>query len=157
LEDSFIVEELKKYSRSLRAKEQSVSKIYMLDNGLLSVNGVSEGKLFENAVFNTLYRIDNIKLSYYRDQSAEVDFVISKNGTVKALIQASYSISDFATRERELKALAAAAVKLNCNNLYLVTMNEDKVERHKGKRIVVLPLWKFMLHQNFKLAGVGTT
>ena len=157
LVDAFLVEELKKYSRSLRAREQSVSKLYMLDNGLLSVNGASEGKLFENAVFNTLYRMDNIELSYYRDQSIEVDFVVSEKDAIKALVQASYNISDYTTRERELKALVGAAGKLNCSNLYLVNLNEDKVEHYKGQKIMILPLWKFMLRRKFRLTGASTT
>ena len=120
----------------------------MLDDGLLGINGASESKLFENAVFNALYRKEEVELAYYSDQSMEVDFVVSAKGAVRALIQASYDISDFTTKERELKALVSTSNKLKCKNLYVVTLNSAGVEYYKGKKIVVLPLWKFMLNKS---------
>ncbi|MCW6159756.1 MAG: ATP-binding protein [Candidatus Micrarchaeales archaeon] len=145
LTDAFVVHEIKKYSKSLREGEQSLSKFYMLDNGLLSINSASESKLFENAVFNTLYRRNDSEIFYYKDQSYEIDFVACENGKAKALIQASYDIDDIATREREFKALTNASNKLKCKNLIVVTQGSKRTETFKGKRIRVVPLWEFML------------
>jgi predicted AAA+ superfamily ATPase len=145
INDAFIVAELKKYSKSVIKEEQSVSKFYMLDNGLSAVSNAQDSKLFENAVFNSLYRREGIKLAYYADQSSEVDFAISKKGSIKSLIQAAYSLGDFSTREREFNALLHASEKLHCNSLYIITLNESGTELYKGKKIKIIPIWKFML------------
>lgn len=147
LTDAFVVHEIKKYSKSLREGEQSISKFYMLDNGLLSINSAVESKLFENAVFNTLFRRNDSELFYYKDQSFEIDFVMCEKGKgrVKALVQASYDISDIVTREREFKALTNASNKLKCKKLVVVTLSSKRTETYKGKKIEVLPFWEFML------------
>ncbi len=145
INDAFVVAELKKYSKSVVKEEQSVSKFYMLDNGICAASNAQNSKLFENAVFNSLYRREGIKLAYYNDQSAEVDFVVSKGDSVKSLIQAAYSLGDFSTKEREFKALHLASEKLRCKNLYVITLNENGTETYKGKKIKIMPLWKFML------------
>ncbi|MDE1868449.1 MAG: ATP-binding protein [Candidatus Micrarchaeota archaeon] len=145
LEDAFIIHETKRYSKSVRQREQSMSKPYMLDNGLLMVNNVSGGKLFENAVFNALFRNEKLKIYYYSDQSSEVDFIVEEKGAVKALVQASSELNGIETKEREFKALYRASDALDCNKLIIVTLNSKGTEIYKGKKINIMPIWELML------------
>ena len=60
----------------------------------------------------------------------ECDFVVAQAGKVIELVQVSYDISSPKTRRRELSGLIKAANKLRCNNLTLVTLdNQEDVEQ----------------------------
>lgn len=146
--DSFIVFPLRKLSYSHKESEQSLPKIYFIDNGLLSMGGVeSTAKLLENVVFAELIKkgyTPNEHLFYYLSQNKEIDFVI-KEGKVKQLIQVCYAIEDYATKERELKALIKASKELKCSNLLVITWNYMGEERFKGKRIKFVPFWMWSL------------
>ena len=61
------------------------------------------------------------------------------------LIQASYSISEPHTYAREVDSITEASEKLDCNNLTLVTFNEERGISKGGKIIKVLPAWKWLL------------
>ena len=53
-------------------------------------------------------------------------FVIAKDGNVQELIQVSYDISTEKTRNREIRGLKNAAKKIKCNNLTLLTFEEQE-------------------------------
>ncbi len=99
-------------------------------------NGVSEwdesrGRRLENAVFLALRAArdeGDYEITYYRDQSHEVDFVTVRLGKATRLVQVSYSLDNPSTRKRELSALFAVGEKLCCDNLVLVTDHEDGIE-----------------------------
>ncbi|MEM2088002.1 MAG: ATP-binding protein, partial [Thermoproteota archaeon] len=67
--DSLVLYTLRKYSRSYREVEQTIPKIYVVDNGLLIINGVEDiGRLMENLVFSELIKrglIPNGNLFYF--------------------------------------------------------------------------------------------
>ena len=146
--DSLVVFPLRKFSYSYKQLQQSLPKIYFVDNGLLSAGGIeSVSKLMENAVFVELLKkgyIANVNIFYYLSQVGEVDFVI-KNGKVKKLIQVCYDVEDYSTKERELKALVRASRDLRCNNLVVLTWDYEGLKKYKGKKIKFLPLWKWIL------------
>lgn len=82
---------------------------------------------------------------YHKETSAQVDFVIAKDGNVQELIQVSYDISIEKTRNREIRGLKNAAKKLKCNNLTLVTFEEDETIEEDGYTINVIPATKWLL------------
>jgi predicted AAA+ superfamily ATPase len=147
--DSLVLYTLRKYSRSYKEVEQTIPKIYLVDNGLLIVNGVeSTSRLMENLFFSELLKkglIPNENLFYFSSNNKEVDFVIKNGEKVKQLIQVCYNIEDFNTKEREVSALVKASKELNCNDLTVITWDYEKVEKHDGKKIKFLPLWKWLL------------
>lgn len=49
------------------------------------------------------------------------------------------------TRKREIDGLVAAAESLKCENLTIVTHDEDSVVRDRGHDIRVVPAWKWCL------------
>ncbi|MEM2369242.1 MAG: ATP-binding protein [Candidatus Pacearchaeota archaeon] len=144
LQDVFFVFQVKKFSYSYRKAEQSIPKIYFVDNGILTHFGIeNKGKLMENLVFIELKRKG--KEVYYWKNRYEVDFVIKAKREVERLIQVCYNINDIETKEREIKALLKASEELKCKNLLVITMDHDAEEKIKGKKIVFMPLWKWLL------------
>ncbi|MBI2499698.1 ATP-binding protein [Candidatus Woesearchaeota archaeon] len=146
LNDAFFVFMLRKFSNSYKEAEQSIPKIYFIDNGLLRISGIQDvGRLMENLIFIELFK-RGLNISYWKDiQGKEVDFVIKENKAVKQLIQSSYDVEDFNTKEREVKALLKASKELKCSNLIIINSNYEAEEKIKGKKIKFIPLWKWLL------------
>lgn len=148
LNDVFFVFTLRKFSYSYKDSEQSMPKIYIIDNGILTNNGISDnGRLIENLVFIELRRQEKAVYYYKSADGKEVDFIILKNNKVIELLQVSYSLEDIKTKEREISALLKASKELKCNNLKIITYDTEKTEVAKGKKITYMPLWKWLLEK----------
>lgn len=147
--DSLILFVLRKYSKSYKKMEQTIPKIYFVDNGLLIINGTEDlSRFIENVVFVELIRRNltpNSDLFYFDSSHKEVDFVVKNKSRIRQLIQVCYNIDDFNTKERELKALLRASEELKCNNMFVITWDREKIEKYKNKKIKLLPLWKWLL------------
>lgn len=146
LEDAFFVFKLNKFSLSYKKAEQSLPKIYFIDNGLLTNNGVDDkGRLLENIVFLELIR-KNLDISYYQNtQKEEVDFLVKKGKKVEQLIQVCYSLENFITKDREIKSLLKASREFNCRNLLILTFDEEDEFVIDKKKIFVKPVWKWLI------------
>ncbi|MFW5846901.1 MAG: ATP-binding protein [Nanoarchaeota archaeon] len=146
LEDAFFVFSLNKFSLSYKKAEQSIPKIFFVDNGLLYNNGVDDlGRLMENLVFVELKR-RNKEISYYKNSfNKEVDFVVKKGKKIKQLIQVCYNLEDYNTLEREVSSLISVAKEFKCNNLLLISWSEEKKIKRKSLEIKFIPLWKWLL------------
>lgn len=129
--------------RSSFIQRESKRKTYLADNSFIFLNRVAPDKsrLFENLVLNYLQRKYS-ELFYYRtSNNLEVDFFIDKAESI-TLIQASYSIENTNTREREIKALLKAMEEQNMNVGFIYTYNESEEITRNNKKINVIPLWK---------------
>ena len=146
-EDSFIVFPLKRFSYSYKNIESSISKMYLVDNGLLSLQGIRDyGRLIENIVFIELKRRSKGDLFYYKSTSGrEIDFIIKEGKKVSELIQVCYMLDDFVTKEREVKALLQGSEELRCDNLLIITWDYEAVEIVSGKNVRYVSLCKWLL------------
>jgi uncharacterized protein len=146
-EDSFIVFPLKRFSYSYKNIESSISKIYLVDNGLLSLQGIQDyGRLIENIVFIELKRRSKGDLFYYKSTSGrEIDFIIKEGKKVSELIQVCYTLDNFVTKEREVKALLQGSEELRCDNLLIITWDYEAVEIVSGKNVRYVSLCKWLL------------
>ncbi len=146
LEDAFFVFLLRKYNLSYKKSGQSLPKVYFIDNGLLTLNGIDDkGRLLENLIFVELVRRKK-EIAYYQNiLGEEVDFVVKEGKRVKQLIQVCYDLSNFITLERETKILIKASKEFKCNNLLLINMHEEKEQTAHGKKITFMPVWKWLL------------
>jgi hypothetical protein len=146
-EDSFIVFPLKRFSYSYKNIESSISKMYLVDNGLLSLQGIQDyGRLIENIVFIELKRRSKGDLFYYKSTSGrEIDFIIKEGKKVSELIQVCYTLDDFVTKEREVKALLQGSEELKCDNLLIITWDYEAVEIVSGKNVRYVSLCKWLL------------
>ena len=131
---------------SYKKSGQSLPKVYFIDNGLLTLNGIDDkGRLLENLIFVELVRRKK-EIAYYQNiLGEEVDFVVKEGKRVKQLIQVCYDLSNFITLERETKILIKASKEFKCNNLLLINMHEEKEQTAHGKKITFMPVWKWLL------------
>ena len=149
LEESFVIFTLSKFSfkkqESLRYKKNYVidpSFIYALSDSFSQNTGL----IYENIVALELMRrrnIYNFEVFYYKKQY-EVDFVIKENLKIKELIQVSFDIEAPETRNREINSLIAASNDLKAEKLTIISKNYSAEENKNGKKIVFIPLLKWL-------------
>ena len=105
------------------------------------------GRLLENQVFVELLRrgYDEGKtLFYYRFRNdKETDFVTRHGNRIEKLIQVCYDLSSERILKREVSSLVECATELKCDDLYIVTMSEERVIEKNGFQIKVVPIYKF--------------
>ena len=145
LKEAFLLMGIHKFS--YKSKERILNeKVYVVDPAFVTdraetVATANLGWRLENVVFIELLRRNrplHKDIFYYRDRQWEVDFMVVKDGTVEQLIQVSYDISSEKTRQRELNALVKASDKFHCDNLLLITMDNDEQLTVKGHTINVM-------------------
>lgn len=145
LEDAFVVFLLKKFDLSYKKAQQSIPKVYFIDNGILTNNNIDDkGRLLENLVFLELLRKE-LDIAYFQTTSQEVDFVIKEGKKIKQLIQVCYEFGNFTTKEREISSLIKASEEFRCNNLTILTNSQESEEIHKNKKVTIKPVWKWLL------------
>jgi len=135
LEQAYLFCRLRKFSFKSRQRI-SDEKIYVIDTGFISnrsnvLSTDNMGWRLENMVLVELkrrYQSMAEDIYYYKptSRSKEVDFVVSRQSQVVELIQVAYSVSDNKTFRRETEALFDAAKALKCNNLTLVTFDNNR-------------------------------
>jgi len=149
-EEAYLFFQNIKYEYSVAKQLGSIKKLYCIDNGLL--NAVSFrfsddcGSLLENLVFIELKRRG--KEIYYFRKDAECDFLISEKGRVSEAIQVTEELSD-ENEKRELKGLLSAMGEHDISKGMLL-VNEDHEEKRdiQGKKIAIMPVWKWLLSGN---------
>src|SRR3989344_3808290 len=146
LNDAFFVFFLRKHDLSYKKKEQSLPKVYFIDNGILRLNGIDDnGRLLENLIFLELIRREKDIAYYQNSLKEEVDFVVKEGKKVIQLIQVCYTIDNFMTLDREIRILIKASEEFNCKNLIIITMSEEKEQTINGKKVKFIPLLKWLL------------
>jgi len=141
LQESCLLLSLDNYASKFVEKE-TVKKHYFVDNGLLHlfVNN-PDTLLLENLCAITLYKKYGSGL-YYFNKGIEVDFFVPEEGLG---IQACYRMSDGATLEREMKALAALHSFKPLRQAIIITYEDEGTMEYKGLEIELKPVWKWVL------------
>lgn len=116
LEDAFLVRSVSIYSDSERKRMVNPRKAYPVDPGLIPVyertGRPNLGHALETVILVELER-RGYELFYVRTREGfEVDFLAVSAFHTPILIQVSLDISDTATRDREVRALEAAALEM---------------------------------------------
>lgn len=128
------------------AEKETAKKHYFTDNGLLSIFLMEpKSPLLENLCAITLHKKYNIHtetpMLYYYNQNVEVDFYVPDEGLA---IQASYTLTDEATRKREVDALIALHKLYPLTKACIITYDEEETIREGGLTIEVIPIWKWL-------------
>ena len=153
--DIYLLQRVPRFSRSLAKQEAALAKYYVIDNGIrnavIPLQSDDDGKQLENTVYLELLRRrgGNETISFWQDRG-ECDFVVSEDENVRQLVQVTWRMNEDSpegrkTRKREIDGLVAAAESLKCENLTIVTHDEDSVVRDRGHDIRVVPAWKWCL------------
>ena len=140
--------QVNKFDFSLKKQIRSTKKIYSIDSGLR--NAVSFkfsedlGRLAENIIFIDLLRRG--KKVYYWKNKQEVDFVIKEKKI--SLIQVCWDIKNKNAKKRELAGLLEAMEHLKLKSGILISEDYFGEEKIKGKKVICLPLWVWLLREN---------
>lgn len=151
--DIFMFIRIQKYDRSLVKEHHSLNKFYCIDNGMRSAvlmpQSDDNGKKLENTVFMQLNRIKlpSDKISYYQGKG-ECDFVLQRNESVIQLIQVTWEMSNEETYAREINGILEASTATGCDNLLIVTKDEEMIVTQEEKLINIIPAWKWLLRNN---------
>lgn len=82
-------------------------------------------------------------INYRSANDKETDFVLRSGKRVEQLIQVCYSLASERTRKREVDSIAECANELHCENLIIVTKDEEDNFEKNGHTIKVVPIMKF--------------
>lgn len=142
MKDAYLIFGISNFTDSISDRETS-QKRYFCDNGLLNVFlSDPQTKLLENIVALALMKqYGNDELFYY-NKNVEVDFYLP---TRKMAVQASFSLSESATFERETKALVKIAGGFDIEKAVIVTYDDERTIVVDGVTIDIVPVWKWLL------------
>lgn len=125
--ETYLGFEVKGYYHSKQKTMRSQSKFYGVDHALASFVGGSispdVGVMLENMVYVELLRRGYSPCYWRSEEGFEVDFVITRGRRVTHAIQVCYSLGDQVTREREARALHAAAAEIRPEVLQIITLD----------------------------------
>ena len=153
--DIYLFLRVPKFSRSVAKQASAMAKYYVADNGLrnavIPLQSDDDGKQLENTVFLELNRRrkGTETIAYYQGRG-ECDFVVCEDETVRQLVQVTWDMSatderSRATRTREINGLVDAADALGCENLTIITHDEETTIKCQGHGIRVIPAWKWLI------------
>lgn len=151
LNEPYLFFYLPRFNNKLKLMNKAPKKVYVVDNGFVQSTAfnLSEnlGRLLENQVFVELLRrgyIPGQTLFYYRTRNdKEIDFVTRKGAKVEQLIQVCYDMTSEKTRKRELNALVEAAEELHCDNLLVITNDQQEPIEWDGRSVSIMPALEF--------------
>lgn len=150
----FLFDRIYKFTHSQIKENSSMPKYYCIDTGIRNATILSQsdddGILLENIVFNHLKQAltSNEKIYYYKE-IRECEFVIQNDTQIKRLIQVCWNLElnkkeRNSTSEREINGLLEAAKSTQCDNLSIITYdNEGEIQRD-GFTIRIIPVWKWL-------------
>lgn len=152
LKEAFLVFDMERFSFKLREKMKSPRKVYGYDTGMIHAvkfrTSPDRGRLLENLVAIEFLRQGSDFYYYRTKDNKEVDFVIRDGLEVSRLIQVSYKMdSDPQTEKREISALLKAAKELECDDLAILTWDQETVRMVNGKKVMIVPLWRWIISQ----------
>ena len=151
LHEPYLFYYLSRYNNKLKLMKKAPRKVYVVDNGFVAAKAFSVtenlGRLLENQVFIELVRrgYDTEKtMFYYRSRNdKEVDFVLRQGAHIERLVQVCYDMNSPKTEKREVDAIAECAGELKCDNLTIVTYDDERTIEKDGYKINVVPIAKF--------------
>ncbi len=153
--DIYLLMKVPRFSWSLAKQEAALAKYYVIDNGIrnavIPLQSDDDGKQLENTVHLELLRRlgGNETVSFWQDR-AECDFVVSEDGCVRRLVQVAWKMDEGSpegrkTRKREIGGIVAAAESLGCEDLTIVTHEEEGEVEAGGHVVRIVPAWKWAL------------
>jgi len=154
LEEAYLMHILGRFSlkQKFQVSLKAPRKTYALDPGMASVMqhslGPAWGAKLETAVFDTLlneYYLTKNLYYYHTRNKKEIDFIIKENGKISQLIQVSFSLDDSKTLEREIVALIEASQELYCDDLLIITSNNNQRIERDGKIIKVVSFTNWVM------------
>lgn len=144
--NAYLIFTLPRFSYSYKQQQINPKKAYSIDNGFSYNNSASFskdiGKMLENAVFLGLRR--RFKDIFYFQNKNECDFVIKEKDKINHAIQVCFEFNE-ENKNREITGLLEALKEFNLKGGLILTYNQNDEFLFEGKKIVVKPVWKWLL------------
>lgn len=148
LENSFLFFLVPKFSHSLKKQIYNPDKIYVVDCGIYNEiafrSSANAGRLLENAVYLELKR--RKREIYYFKEKNECDFILKEKNKPCEAIQVTLALEP-QNREREINGLLEAMRQYKLKNGVILTLEESAEIETEGKKILVKPIWRWMLEE----------
>jgi predicted AAA+ superfamily ATPase len=145
-EKSFLFFFVHKFDYSVKKQIQNPRKVYSIDTGFVNEVGFrfseNKGRILENIVFIELKRKGR-EIFYYSEKK-ECDFVIREKTKINKAIQVCYELND-ENRDREINGLLDAMNKFKLKQGLILTMDEEDELLIDKKKIIIKPVWKWLL------------
>jgi len=152
LSEAYLIFTVGRFSHKLKEQIKSPKKVYAYDTGTINAikfkPSLDTGRLIENLTAVELLRRGMEYYCYKTKDGKEVDFAVREGLKISQLIQVCYETDRHQTKKREINALVKAGKETACNNLTILTWDDEAEEIAHKKRIHYVPLWKW-------LTGVG--
>lgn len=153
LEESFLFSKLPLFSFSYKAQVYNPHKMYVADiaffQNIAFKTSENIGAIYENIVCFSLKRDRDNEVFYYKTKkNFEVDFLVKKGDKIRDLIQVSSDVYSLKTKEREERALIGAMEELKMSKGVIINENIEEEKRISNKKIIYIPLWKWLLGNN---------
>ncbi|MGM5488093.1 MAG: ATP-binding protein [Nanobdellota archaeon] len=139
LQDSYLIELVPNYSKSIKKQIINPKKAYAVDTGLINSNTLSFsedlGRMFENSVFMELRR--RYRDIYYFKEENECDFLIKEKDGISLAVQACFDLNDN-NLKREIEGLRSAVNKTRAKGIIITLDQEDVIDN-----VSLVPAWKY--------------
>ena len=147
-ENAFLFFSISKFDYSIKKQLQNPKKIYCIDNGFVTSLGFrftqNKGNLLENLVAIELKRRGN-DIYYYKDK-LECDFLIKEKLKIVGAIQVCFNL-DEKNEKREFNGLVEAIKKFNLKKGLVLTYGQEEEIEIEKKKIIIKPVWKWLLEK----------
>lgn len=145
-ENAYLLFTIPRFSYSYKQQQVNPKKVYSIDNGFSYANSASfsrdSGKMLENAIFLELRR--KYKEIFYFKERNECDFVVKQKDKVIHAIQACFDFNED-NKQREIGGIVSALKEFSLHRGLIVTLNQEDEFTIEGKKIVVIPAWKWSM------------
>ncbi|MEF3692339.1 MAG: ATP-binding protein [Candidatus Moraniibacteriota bacterium] len=145
LKQTFIVEEIERFSTSRSKKIYSAKKFYLHDTGML--HNLSGKFNLGSAAENILYKFlsTNFKVNFYYENQREIDFVFINEKKDIVLVESKYIDKFDELNKGALDTIRNVAIELKTNQVFVITRSLESRQENDGINIIFLPLSKFLL------------
>lgn len=145
LEEAYLILTARRFSYKLKETLRSPRKAYVIDPLFIEpfrTGSPDFGRRMENVVAVELAR-RGYEL-YYWKEGGEVDFVVKEGGRISCLIQVTKELNE-GNYKREVGNLLEAGERLGVKKLLLITWDTADEIKEAGRRVEVVPLWKWLI------------
>lgn len=146
MENSWLIFPLTIYDYSVKRQQIAPKKIYGIDLGLINAVGFqfspNTGKLLENLVYLALRR-QSAEIYYYTSpENYKVDFYLPEQ---RQLIQVTQHMNNPGTRERELRAIEAAAQYIKVERGLILSESNEPQQVVDGVPVQICSIAEWLL------------
>ena len=145
-EQAYLFFQLERFDYSRKKQLISPKKLYCVDNGLLRLNSFSfaenSGRYLENVVYVELRRRHDEL--YYHKIEHECDFIVKEGLKITSAIQVCYDLNS-ENQKREFDGLIEVCSAHKLKEGLLLTYKQEDTFIVKGVKIIVKPVWKWLL------------